>query len=148
MLNVVCLNGRLTATPELRSTQSGISVTSFTVAVNRRFQRDGETNTDFIDIVAWRQSAEFACKYFQKGQLVGVQGTLQVRNYVDKDNNKRRAWEVVAENLYFAESKRSFDQDGGDNQMPRPAQNTQPNFSNADPGDFEEIQISDDDLPF
>ena len=147
MLNVVVLNGRLTATPELRTTQSGISVTSFSIAVNRRFQREGEVNTDFIDIVAWRQSAEFACKFFQKGQLIGVQGTLQVRNYVDKDNNKRRAWEVIADNLHFAESKRDNYSEGG-GQAPRPAQNAQPNFSNADPGDFEEIQISDDDLPF
>ena len=135
MLNVVVLNGRLTATPELRTTQSGISVTSFTIAVNRRFQRDGEVNTDFIDIVAWRQSAEFACKYFQKGQLVGVQGTLQVRNYVDKENNKRRTWEVVAENLHFAESKKQqADYDSG-SQVP-PSDN------------FDEIQTSDDDLPF
>ncbi len=150
MLNVVVLNGRLTADPELRYTSSNIPVTSFTLAVDRSFVRQGaEKETDFINIVAWRQSAEFASRYFHKGQLVAVQGSLQVRKYTDRDGNNRTACEVVADRLHFAESKR--DSFGGDrpaySSTPSPSQES-PSFSNADAGDFEEIQSADDDLPF
>lgn len=108
MLNVVVLNGRLTSDPELKYTPSNVAVTNFTLAVDRAFSGK-EKVTDFISIVAWRSTAEFAAKYFQKGQLVAVQGSLQVRDYTDKDGGKRRVYEVLAEHVHFAEAKRDRD---------------------------------------
>lgn len=109
MLNHIVIMGRLTRDPELRRTGSGIAVTSFTVAVDRDFGgRDGgERETDFIDCVAWRQTGEFVSKYFAKGSMIVVSGRLQIRNWTDKEGNKRRSAEVVADNVYFGESKRS-----------------------------------------
>ena len=108
MLNHITIMGRLTRDPELRRTGSGIAVASFTVAVDRDFGgRDGgERETDFIDCVAWRQTGEFVSKYFTKGRMIVVSGRLQIRNWNDKDGNKRRTAEVVADNVYFGESKR------------------------------------------
>ena len=108
MLNHITIMGRLTRDPELRRTGSGIAVASFTVAVDRDFGgRDGgERETDFIDCVAWRQTGEFVSKYFTKGSMMVVSGRLQIRNWNDKDGNKRRSAEVVADNVYFGESKR------------------------------------------
>lgn len=106
MLNVVALMGRFVADPELRQTTSGIPTCTFRIAVDRSFVRQGEERkADFIDVVVWRQSAEFVCKYFHKGNLVAVNGSLQTRNYEDKSGNKRTAYEVVADNVHFAESK-------------------------------------------
>ncbi len=143
MFNLVVLTGRLTADPELKTTQSGISVTSFSIAVNRRFTRAGEEQqTDFINIVAWRQSAEFVAKYFKKGSMIGIEGSIQTRKYTDKNGNNRTAFEVVANNVQFVESKR--DSAGQDN-------NTAPaaSFSNAGADDFSDLgNVSDDDLPF
>ena len=109
MLNHIVIMGRLTRDPELRRTGSGIAVASFTVAVDRDFGgRDGgEKETDFIDCVAWRQTGEFVSKYFTKGRMIVVSGRLQIRSWTDKDGNKRRTAEVVADNCYFGESKRS-----------------------------------------
>ena len=111
MLNHITIMGRLTRDPELRRTGSGVAVASFTVAVDRDFGgRDGgEKETDFIDCVAWRQTGEFVSKYFTKGSMIVVSGRLQIRNWNDKDGNKRRNAEVVADNVYFGESKRSSD---------------------------------------
>ena len=113
MLNHITIMGRLTRDPELRRTGSGVAVASFTVAVDRDFGgRDGgEKETDFIDCVAWRQTGEFVSKYFTKGRMIVVSGRLQIRSWTDKDGNKRRTAEVVAENCYFGDSKR--DADGG-----------------------------------
>ncbi|MBR3949134.1 MAG: single-stranded DNA-binding protein [Oscillospiraceae bacterium] len=113
MLNHIVIMGRLTRDPELRRTGSGIAVASFTVAVDRDFGgRDGgEKETDFIDCVAWRQTGEFVSKYFAKGRMIVVSGRLQIRSWTDKDGNKRRTAEVVADNVYFGDSKR--DNDGG-----------------------------------
>ena len=113
MLNHITIMGRLTRDPELRRTGSGIAVASFTVAVDRDFSgRDGgEKETDFIDCVAWRQTGEFVSKYFTKGRMIVVSGRLQIRSWTDKDGNKRRTAEVVADNCYFGDSKR--DSDGG-----------------------------------
>ena len=107
-MNQVILMGRLTRDPELRHTQTGTPVASFTIAVDRGFapKDGGERQTDFIDIVTWRQTAEFVTKYFVKGQLAAVSGRLQIRDWVDKDNNKRRNAEVVAENVYFTGDRR------------------------------------------
>ena len=109
MLNHITIMGRLTRDPELRRTGSGIAVASFTVAVDRDFSgRDGgEKETDFIDCVAWRQTGEFVSKYFTKGSMIVVSGRLQIRSWTDKEGNKRRTAEVVADNCYFGESKRS-----------------------------------------
>ena len=113
MLNHITIMGRLTRDPELRRTGSGIAVASFTLAVDRDFSpRDGgERETDFIDCVAWRQTGEFVSKYFTKGRMAVVSGRLQIRSWTDKDGNKRRTAEVVADNVYFGDSKR--DDQGG-----------------------------------
>ena len=111
MLNHITIMGRLTRDPELRRTGSGVAVASFTVAVDRDFGgRDGgEKETDFIDCVAWRQTGEFVSKYFTKGRMIVVSGRLQIRSWTDKDGNKRRTAEVVADNCYFGDSKRDGD---------------------------------------
>ena len=105
-MNSICLLGRLTADPELRNTPNGISVTNFDVAVDRSYTPKGqEKQVDFIPVQAWRQTAEFVCKYFHKGQRIALTGSLQTRSYTDRDGNKRTAYEVVADNVFFAESK-------------------------------------------
>ena len=151
-MNMVCLLGRLTADPELRHTQTQIPVTSFTLAVDRTYQPKGqERQADFINIVAWRQTAEFVTRYFHKGQRMALTGTLQSRRYVDRDGNNRTAYEVVADNVFFAESK---SQNGGyqpaapsfDSQVPQYTE-APASFSTAAPGDFVEV-VGDEDLPF
>ncbi len=108
MLNHITIMGRLTRDPELRRTGSGVAVASFTLAVDRDFGGNGnERETDFIDCVAWRQTGEFVSKYFAKGSMAVVSGRLQIRNWTDKEGNKRRAAEVVADNVYFGEAKRN-----------------------------------------
>lgn len=116
MLNHIVIMGRLTRDPELRRTGTGIAVTSFSVAVERDFgSRDGgEKETDFIDCVAWRHNGEFISKYFSKGSMIVVSGRLQIRGWTDKDGNKRRTAEVVADSVYFGDSKRNNSQTGGD----------------------------------
>ena len=113
MLNHITIMGRLTRDPELRRTGSGIAVASFTLAVDRDFGKNdnGERETDFIDCVAWRQTGEFVSKYFTKGRMAVVSGRLQIRSWTDKEGNKRRTAEVVADNVYFGDSKR--DDQGG-----------------------------------
>lgn len=108
MLNKIIIMGRLTRDPELRRTGSGTAVTSFSLACDRDFKsQSGEKETDFIEVVAWKNTAEFVSKYFSKGRMVVVEGRLQIRDWTDKDGNKRTTAEVVAENVYFADSKRS-----------------------------------------
>lgn len=106
MLNLIALQGRMTKDPELRKTASGVSVTSFTLAVERDFKENGERKTDFIDIVAWRQTAEFVCTHLGKGRMVAVSGRLQIRDWTDKDGNSRRNAEVYANSVYFCDSRR------------------------------------------
>ncbi len=160
-MNMVCLLGRLTADPELRHTQNQVAVTSFTIAVDRAYQPKGqERQTDFINIVAWRQTAEFVTRYFHKGQRLALTGTLQSRRYVDKEGNNRTAFEVVADNVFFAESKTQtggFQQGGFQSgyQVPAPSFDSQipqyneapTAFATAAPSDFVEID-GDDELPF
>jgi len=114
MLNRIILMGRLTRDPELRHTQTGTAVASFTLAVDRDFKdrNSGERATDFIDIVAWRQTGEFVSRYFTKGRMAVVEGRLQMRDWTDKDGNKRRSAEVVADNVYFGDSKRDAESTG------------------------------------
>ena len=145
MINTVALTGRLTADPELKHTSNGIAVVSFCVAVNRRFK---DQQADFINCVAWRQTAEFICKYFVKGQMIGLEGSIQTRNYTDQDVNKRNATEVLVENASFCESKKSES-----NSRPSPsaaapaAAAPSPGYFSGSSEDFEEI-TPDDDLPF
>ena len=140
MFNLVVLTGRLTADPELKTTPNGVSVTSFSIAVSRRYRAGEETQADFINIVAWRQTAEFITKYFKKGTMIGIEGSIQTRRYEDKNGNTRTAFEVVANNVQFVESKR----DSAPSSAPEAA-----SFSNADVNDFADLgDASDDDLPF
>lgn len=158
MLNVVAIMGRLVADPELRTTPQGINVCSFRIACDRNYARQGEQRqADFIDIVAWRQQAEFVSKYFQKGSLIAIDGSIQTRQYQDKNGNNRTAFEIVANNINFAGSRNS--NAGGANY-----QNSAPSYQNAAPArpaaveaapsysagsadDFAVIDDSDD-LPF
>ena len=148
MLNRIILMGRLTRDPELRRTGSGTAVTSFSLAVDRDFKsQSGEKETDFIDIVAWRNTAEFVSKFFTKGRMAVVEGRLQIRDWTDKDGGKRRSAEVVADNVYFGDSKR----DGGDTSgySAAPAyKNAAPSNFNAGGSDFAEIGEDDGELPF
>ena len=152
MLNKVFIMGRLTRDPELRRTQNGTPVTSFSLAVDRDFKsQGGEKETDFIDVEAWRSTAEFVAKYFTKGRMAVVEGRLQIRDWTDKDGNKRRTAEVVADNIYFGDSKRDGN-GGGYNDGPTysaPAYSA-PIGGYAAPvgGDFAEIDDEDGDLPF
>lgn len=105
-LNYICIMGRLTKDPELRHTSSGTPVASFTLAVDRDFKdQNGDRETDFIEVVAWRNTAEFVCKYFTKGRMAAVSGRLQMRGWTDKDGNKRKSAEILAEHVYFGDSK-------------------------------------------
>ena len=114
MLNKIFLMGRLTRDPELRRTQSGTAVTSFSLAVDRDFKsQNGEKETDFIDCTAWRGTAEFVSSYFTKGRMAVVEGRLQVKDWTDRDGSKRRSWSVVADNVYFGDNKRVSGSDIG-----------------------------------
>ena len=158
MLNVVAIMGRLVADPELRTTQSGTNVCSFRIACDRNFARQGEQRqADFIDIVAWRQQAEFVSKYFQKGSLIAIEGSLQTRQYQDKNGNNRTAVEVVANNINFAGPKSSNPASNGDAgygapmaaPAPRPAVQAAPapSYSAGSNDDFALIE-DEGDLPF
>lgn len=153
MLNVVILMGRLVADPELRQTPNGVSVCAFRIAVNRRYSKDGEQQADFIDIVAWRQSAEFVSRYFSKGRMIIVEGSIQTRNYEDKNGNKRTAVEVVANNVQFGESKSASQQNAGPGAPLSPQVPTVPaapavSYSSGDVGDFSDMPGDSEDLPF
>lgn len=140
MLNHVILQGRLTKDPELRKTQNGISVTNFTLAVDRDFKSNGQKETDFINCSAWRQTAEFLSRFFGKGRMVLLEGRIEVRSYQDKEGNKRTAWDVVADRVYFGDSKR----DEGSNSIP--ADLSEPDGGPSG-GDFTDLG-DDGDLPF
>ena len=154
MLNHIVLMGRLTRDPELRYTGSNVPVASFRIAVDRDFGRgeNGERQTDFIDVVAWRQTGEFVSKYFTKGSMAVVSGRLQMRDWTDRDGNKRTSAEVVADNVYFGDSKRR--DDGGDapsrsSYTPRPSSQDSYGQSAAPARSaFEELSDDDGELPF
>ncbi len=139
--NKVILIGNMTADPELKQTQGGLSVTSFSIAVNRRFKAEGQQECDFITIVAWRQQAEFVCRYFKKGQPILICGQLQTRNWTDKNGEKRYATEVVADEVAFVEKREN--NDGTD----KPTQPYMPPAYTTENSQFEEIP-NDGDLPF
>lgn len=134
MLNHITIMGRLTRDPELKTTNSGVPVVSFSLAVDRDFadKESGERGVDFVDVTAWRHTAEFVSRYFTKGRMAVVSGRLQTRNWTDKDGNKRKAVEIVAENVYFGDSKRN------DSETAAPSA----------PSDFAPIEGEDEGLPF
>lgn len=166
MLNKIIVMGRLTRDPELRRTQSGTAVTSFSVAVDRDFKNQaGEKETDFIDVVAWRNTAEFVSRYFAKGRMAVVEGRLQIRDWTDRDGGKRRSAEIVADNVYFGDSKKddggsayggSYPQQsgygggygGGYGSQQRATVAQQGGYPPSDYGDFAEVGEEDGELPF
>ena len=151
MLNKIILMGRLTRDPELRRTGSGTAVTSFSLAVDRDFKsQSGEKETDFIDVVAWRNTAEFVSKYFTKGRMAIVEGRLQIRDWTDKDGGKRRSAEVIADNVYFGDSRRDSADNGGYAPVPSYGAPAGRGYSAPAGGhsDFAEIGEEDGDLPF
>ena len=143
MLNIVAIQGRLSADPELRTTQTGTPVCSFTLAVQRNIKSGDEYPTDWIDCVAWKGTAEFICKYFQKGQLIAVNGTLQTRSY-EKEGVKRKTTQVVVQSAYFCESRNTFS--GTQHRAPA-ARSALPDTSPISQDEMEEI-LGADDLPF
>ena len=147
MINNVVLMGRLTAAPELKTTQSGISTVRFSVAVERRYNKQGdERQTDFIDCVAWRQTAEFVSKYFNKGSMIAVIGSIQTRSYEDKNGNKRKAVEVQVDNVSFCGSK--SETGTGDGNPNLDVLKDKVEQFNAPQNDSSYTDIPDDDLPF
>lgn len=149
MLNVVAIMGRLTADPELKTTQQGTYCTRFNIACDRSYSK-GEKQTDFVTITAWRQTAEFICKYFQKGSLIAIDGSIQTNQYKDKNGNNRTSFEVLAKNVNFAGSKsekssaRSFDEQTNDYQQQAQQPQT---YAQGDADDFSLIDDNED-LPF
>ena len=147
MLNKIFIMGRLTRDPELRRTQTGTPVASFTLAVDRDFKdkSTGERTTDFIDVVAWRQTGEFVSRFFTKGRMAVVEGRLQIREWTDKEGNKRRSAEVVADNVYFGDSRRE-----GDGGYSAPAYSVAPTgySAPAEGNQFAELSDDDGELPF
>lgn len=150
MLNIAVLMGRLTAEPELRHTPNNTAVTRFTIAVERSYVKAGEERrADFIDVIAWRHTAEFICKYFRKGQMIALRGTIQTRSYTDSHEIKRKAVEIVADNVHFAGSKLDNSSESAvpsTTQQPSSPPPEQVQFQNT--WNEDEIKIGDDDLPF
>ena len=140
MLNTITIMGRMTKDPEMRTAPNGASVTSFTLACERDFKnKNGEKETDFIDVVCWRNTAEFVCNYFGKGRMAVASGRLQIRSYTDKDGNNRRAYEILAENVYFADSKNDSGNQRSAQAQDLPPQSADNSFVTVD---------NDGDLPF
>lgn len=137
-MNHIVIKGRIARTPELKTTQSGVSVCSFSVAVDRRFKQNGEKVTDFFDCVAWRSAGEFVAKYFEKGQEILLSGEMQSRQYEAKDGSNRRVWEIIVENTEFCGSK----QNNSD------SSNAEPPKHEAKQGGFTPVDIEPDDLPW
>lgn len=151
MFNLVVLTGRLTGQPELKTTPNGISVCTFGIAVDRAYKKGEEKQTDFINIVAWRQTAEFVSKYFSKGNLIGIEGAIQTRKYTDKNGNNRTAFEVVANNIQFVESKKQVSADiqcDPLNDVANKINNLDLDNSQQKEDMFADIIDTDGDLPF
>lgn len=151
MLNKIFIMGRLTRNPELRRTQNGTAVAGFALAVDRDYKNaDGTKETDFIEVVAWRSSAEFVSKYFAKGRMAVVEGRLQIRDWQDKDGNKRHNAEVVADNVYFGDSKKEGDSSGGSYGGSSGGYKAAGKDVDVEPEaeDFAEVEDDDSDLPF
>lgn len=153
MINTAVIMGRLTADPELRQTQSGISVARFSVAVERPYSKGGERQTDFLDVVAWRNTADFVCRYFIKGQMIAISGSIQARTYTDRDGNKRKSVEIVADGVSFCGDKperkaQTYDAETVNTESPKPPEKPEPQYRQQSMDDFVDVPMSDDDLPF
>ena len=151
MFNLAILTGRLTNDVELKVTTSGISVCNFSIAVDRAYKKGEEKQTDFLNVVCWRSTAEFVSKWFKKGSLIGIEGSIQTRKYQDKDGNNRTAFEIVANNVHFIESKRSADVNVNADPLPDFANkvNELNNANNSSSGDmFDDVLDGSGDLPF
>lgn len=151
-MNKVILMGRLTRDPEMRQTTGGIQVCSFSIAVNRRFAKDGQQSADFLNCTAWRQQAEFICKYFHKGSMIAVVGSLQSRSWENQEGKRQYATDIVVEEVYFTGSRQETQtgtQESGYN-MTQPAPQSEPDnvFGDIDSMGFQTIEGSEDDLPF
>ncbi len=149
-MNKVILMGRLTRDPELRQTTSGIQVCSFSVAVNRRFAKDGQQNADFINCTAWRQQAEFICKYFRQGSMIALVGSLQSRSWENQEGKRQYSTDVVVEEVHFTGSKKETgtDTSGDSFGMTQPAPSADSALGDIDSMGFQTIEGSEDDLPF
>lgn len=149
MINTAVIMGRLTADPELRQTQSGISVARFSVAVERPYSKDGERQTDFLDVVALRNTADFVCRYFVKGQMIAISGSIQARTYTDRDGNRRKSVEIVADGVSFCGDKPERKAQTYDAE-PVSAEPAKPElrYQQQSMDDFVDVPMSDDDLPF
>ncbi len=143
--NKAMISGRITRDPELKTTQTGLSVVTFTVAVNRRTRSGEQSAADFIDVVAWRNTAEFVCKYFKKGSAIFVVGQIQVRNWTDNNNVSRKTFEIIADEVHFAESKRDNAENGANEFISAPFEKKD---DSAPVPDFQELIEDDDKLPF
>ena len=150
MYNRAILIGRLVADPELRTTPNGINVASFRIAVDRPYSKNAERKADFLNIVAWRQQADFVCRYFSKGRAIGVEGSIQTRDYNDKEGNKRYATEIVADRVFFVESKSAAGAASNEGGFSVPsAADAGVSYSSGSAGDFQVTAYDDDnDLPF
>ena len=147
-MNKVILMGRLTRDPEMRQTPNGVSVCSFSIAVNRRFAKDGQQNADFINCTAWRQQAEFICKYFQKGAMIAVVGSLQSRSWENQEGKRQYSTDVVVDEVYFTGSRnesQGSSQEGSYMPQPKPSDD---GFGDIDSMGFHTMDGSEDDLPF
>ena len=146
-MNKVILMGRLTRDPEMRQTPNGVAVCSFSIAVNRRFAKEGQQTADFINCAAWRQQAEFICKYFQKGSMIAVVGSIQSRTWENQEGKKQYSTDVVVDEVYFTGSKNESHTQGGDSYN---TVQTRPDdaFGGMDTMGFQAIDGSEDDLPF
>lgn len=148
-MNKVILMGRLTRDPELRQTTSGIAVCSFSIAVNRRFAKDGQQNADFINCTAWRQQAEFICKYFHQGSMIAIVGSLQSRSWENQEGKRQYSTDVVVEEVHFTGSKRDSGTDSGDSfNMSQPAPSSDNALGDIDSLGFQTIEGIEDDVPF
>ncbi len=148
-MNKVILMGRLTRDPEMRQTPNGVAVCSFSIAVNRRFAKEGQQNADFINCTAWRQQAEFICKYFRKGSMIAVVGNLQSRSWEESDGKKRYATDVVVDEVYFTGSKNETGTQGSDGGfVPQMRNDSAFGGADIDSMGFQAIDGSEDDLPF
>ena len=146
MLNCAVIMGRITADPELRTTPDGVSVTSFTVAVDRSYQRAGQARqTDFINVAAWRNTAEFVSGYFRKGSMIAVQGSIRTRSYEDRNGNKRTAFEIAADNISFCGSKSAS---GTVPERQDAAASSAHSFSTGSAEDFDDLSFDEGLLPF
>ena len=153
MINSVVIMGRLTHDPEMRETPAGVSVTRFSVAVERPYSKGGERQADFLDVVAWRDTADFVCRYFVKGQMIAISGSIQARTYTDRDGNRRKSVEIVADGVSFCGDKperkaQTYDAEPVSAEPAKPPEKPEPQYRQQSMDDFVDVPMSDDDLPF